>query len=118
MGRYRTYKNGITGHKYKDLYIIKGESKGDFRIIDENKNEIAKDLYDYDECEWYIDKMKASEYEIETIKNLYKMEIFELTTLMFDFIEKKDRGNYEEEDKIMYELVQKVRKRKVEDKVY
>ena len=32
MAKYRTYKNGITGHRYKGYYIIKGETKGKFAI--------------------------------------------------------------------------------------
>lgn len=28
MARYRTYKNGITGHRYKGYYIIRGNEKG------------------------------------------------------------------------------------------
>ena len=39
MARYRTYKNGITGHKYRGLYIIKGEEK----IIRENRKEIERE---------------------------------------------------------------------------
>ena len=27
MAKYRTYKNGITGHRYKGYYIIKGAMK-------------------------------------------------------------------------------------------
>ena len=41
MARYRTYKNGITGHRYNGYYIIKGETKGTFAtIILKSLNEI------------------------------------------------------------------------------
>ena len=36
MAKYRTYKNGITGHRYKGYYIIKGETKGKFAIWNED----------------------------------------------------------------------------------
>ena len=45
MAKYRTYKNGITGHRYKGYYIIKGETKGKFAIWNEDKTVFKDNIY-------------------------------------------------------------------------
>lgn len=118
MAKYRAYKNGITGHRYKGYYIIKGKSKGLFEIWNEDKTVFKDNIYDYDECEWIIDKATANDEELNIIKNLYKKEIFQLTELFWDLILKKDREGLDEKSAALYKLVEKVRKRKIEERLF
>ena len=118
MARYRTYKNGITGHRYKGYYIIKGHSQGKFYIVDSNKDVIKKDLYDYDECEWYIDKISCSSVESKLITKLYKKEIYQLSALLVDLMKEKERNNLDPDKEKLYYWVDKIRRRKAEDREF
>ncbi len=118
MARYRTYKNGITGHRYNGYYIIKGESKGTFAIWNEDKSVFKDNIYDYDECEWIIDKTVANPETLSMINLLYEKEIYQLSDLMVELIQKKDRQGLDEKSKNLYEWVVKIRKRKAEDREF
>lgn len=111
--QYRNYKNGIYGHRYKKYYIIKGEKKGLFQIWDENKNVLEKDLYDYNDCEWYIDKMVAEPEVLQMLKDLYELRIFDLTGFMLHLIKKREvDGFLSQEEEEYYKWIVKVRSRK------
>lgn len=119
MAKYRTYKNGITGHRYKGYYIIKGEKKGQFSIWNEDKSVFKNNIYDYDECEWVIDKETADHSTMVMIKMLYEKEIHELSALFVDLMQKRDRqGSLDEKNQNLYEWVEKVRRRKAEDRAF
>ena len=119
MAKYRTYKNGITGRRYKGYYILKGDKKGQFSIQNEDKSVFKDNIYDYDECEWIIDKETADDTTMVMIKMLYDKSIFELSALLVDLIEKRDRkGSLDEKYLNMYEWVVKIRKRKAEDREF
>lgn len=118
MARYRTYKNGITGHRYKGYYIIRGEKRGQFEIWTEDKQVYQKEIYDFDECEWIIDKKTASSEDLAIIQSLYTKEIYELSSLFVELMQKKEREGLEENSMNLYKWVEKVRKRKVEDRGY
>ena len=55
MARYREYKNGIFGHRYNGFYIIRGESKGNFKIVDKDNKDVLTGLLDFEDCAWQID---------------------------------------------------------------
>lgn len=117
MAKYRTYKNGITGHRYKGFYIIKGDTKGKFAIWREDKSVFKDNIYDYDECEWIIDKETADPENLEIINTLYDKEIYELNTLFADLINKRDReGELSSREQNLYTWTEKIRKRKAEDR--
>lgn len=116
MARYRTYKNGITGHRYKGYYIIKGDTKGTFEIWDKDKTVLQDHIYDYDDCEWIIDKTTAQGNEIEILKELCQKEIYQLSNLLVEFIEKKENGDMTADDVSLYQWVEKVRRRKVKNR--
>lgn len=118
MARYRTYKNGITGHRYKEYYIIRGESKGKFSIWDDSKKVLWDDIYDYAECEWIIDKYKASAEEKKLMKMLYDKEIYELSALFVELIQKKNGQGLDKKTESLYKWVEKIRKRKAEDRLF
>lgn len=119
MGRYRTYKNGIYGSRHKGYYIVKidGEPKA-FEIIDEERNKITDNLKDYNECEWYIDKITASEEELKEMKLLYAKEIFELSGEMMELYNKKSESGLNKKEKERLKMVEKIRWRKSEDRVF
>ncbi len=117
MARYRTYKNGIYGHRYKGLYIIKAE-KGNFSVVDENSDIILESLHDYDDCEWAIDKELATEEELTIMQNLYSKEIFQLSSLFVELMQKREREGLDEKEKKLYAFVEKVRKRKADDRKF
>ena len=117
MSRYRTYKNGITGHRYKGYYIIKGEKKGEFSILNEDASVFKNNVYDYDECEWIIDKETADHSTMVMIKMLYEKEIYELSALFVELMQKRARqGFLEPKSQDLYDWVEKVRRRKAEDR--
>ena len=118
MARYRTYKNGITGHRYKGYYIIRGESKGKFYILNDNKEIIQDNIYDYDDCEWFIDKITCSSVEIKLITMLYKKEIYQLSSLLVDLIQEKERHNLAPDKEKLYYWVDKIRRRKAEEREF
>ena len=116
MARYRTYKNGIVGHRYKGYYIIRGAEKGKFQIWNEDKSIYKDNIYDYEECEWIIDKDTATADEKEMIKKLYGMEIYKLSALLIELMKKKEGQGLDSEKKALYEWVGKVRGRKAKDR--
>lgn len=118
MARYRTYKNGITAHKYKDFYIIRGECKGHFAIWNADKTIFKDNILDYSECEWIIDKETCNPEDMEIIKLLYEKEIYQLSALMVELIKKKDNQGLDAKSKNLYKWVVKVRKRKVENREF
>ena len=118
MARYRTYKNGITGHRYNGYYIIKGETKGKFAILNEDKTVFQNNILDFEECEWIIDKETASEEEMNMIKRLYEKEIYQLSTLFVELMQKKEREGLEPKSANLYKWVEKVRKRKADDRLF
>ena len=113
----RTYKNGITGKRYKGLYIIEGD-KGHYQIWDEDKVVLWNDILDEKECEWVIDKNTESEEILNIIKDLYKREIFELTRIWADFMELSGEGKLTEKQKLVFQYLCKVRNRKIKNKPY
>ncbi len=117
MARYRTYKNGITGHRYNGYYIIRGDEKGKFAIWKEDKSVFMDGIYDYDECEWIIDKETADDSTKVMMKMLYDKEIYELSALFIELMQKRERqGELEPKSKKLYKWCEKVRKRKAEDR--
>ena len=118
MARYRTYKNGITGHRYKGYYIIKGTTKGMFSILNEDKTVFKDKIYDFDESEWIIDKETANPEELELIKQLYEKEIYQLSSLFIELMQKKEKDGLDEKEEILYRWIEKVRRRKAEDRVF
>ncbi len=119
MGRYRTYKNGIFGHRYKGFYIIRGE-KGKFAIWNEDKTVFRENILDYDDCEWIIDKETADFSTQVMIKMLYDKEIYELSALFVELMQKKERngGTLEPKSQALYEWTEKVRRRKAEERKF
>jgi hypothetical protein len=119
MAKYRTYKNGITGHRYKGYYIIKGETKGKFVIWNEDKTVFKDNIYDYEDCEWIIDKETVDHSDMVMIKMLYEKEIHELSALFVELMQKRDReGSLDSKSQNLYNWVEKVRKRKAEDREF
>lgn len=118
MARYRTYKNGIIGHRYKGYYIVKGETKGTFSIWNEDKTVYQEDIYDYDDCEWIIDKKTANPENLNMMRTLFEKEIYQLSGMMVELIQKRERQGLDEKNKNLYELVLKIRKRKIENRQF
>ena len=118
MARYRTYKNGITGHKYNGYYIIKGETKGLYAIWNEDKTIFREHIYDYEECEWIIDKETTDNEIICKIKQLYEKEIYQLNSLLIELMQKKERGEIDAKGEAIYKWVEKIRNRKAEDRPF
>lgn len=117
MALYRTYKNGITGHRYKGYYIIKGE-KGNFAILNEDKSVFKDSIYDYNDCEWEIDKATADEDTLEMMKRLYGKEIYELSEAFVKIMQKSWETPLTEEEKNLYKWVEKIRARKADERKF
>ncbi len=118
MARYREYKNGIFGHRYKGFYIIRGESKGNFKVVSEDNKDVLTGLLDFDECVWQIDKLTASDDDIAIIRSLYDKDLFQLSSLYMDLHQKNLAGGLDESSKNLYTWTEKVRNRKDEDRKF
>lgn len=118
MAKYRKYKNGITGARYKGFYIIKGSEKGGFSVVREDKSVFKDSLYDYNDCEWEIDKETASEQELEQMRRLYDKEIYELSEAFVKIMQKKWEGPLTQEEEKLYKLVEKIRARKADERKF
>lgn len=120
MAKFRQYKNGIFGHKYKKYYILRNNAnqykKGKlYTIIDENGNIIVQDNPDYDDCEWFIDKMVATDEEMTLYKTLYECDIAKLHRMAAKFSQKSEEGTIEKDEKKLYEIIRKIMGRKIND---
>ena len=82
MARYRTYKNGITGCRYKGCYILKGDKKGEFSILAGDGSPLKAGLHDFTDCQWEIDKVFAGREERARMEELYSKKSYsgELTS--------------------------------------
>ena len=131
MARFRQYKNGIFGHRYKGLYITRNNSNrwknGKlYSMIDENGNpacdpgtgETFEESPDFEDCEWFIDKLKASEEEMALYRKLYDCSIPELYRIKAKYSRKTEEGTITKEEKALYTLVEKVMKRKDKDMAF
>jgi len=118
MARYREYKNGIFGHRYNGLFVIRGESKGEFKIVDKDNKDVLTGLLDFDECIWQIDKLTASEDDLAIIRSLYDKDLFQLSSLYMDLHQKNLSGSLDERSKALYKWTEKVRNRKDEDREF
>ena len=118
MPKWRTYKNGITGHKYQDLYIVKGKEKGQFKILNEDGTIYRDNISEYDECVWIIDKDTADEDTREIYKTLYERDIATLTGFMAELLKKKREKGLDSHEESLYAKIIKVRDRKIKNKEY
>ena len=106
MAKYRTYKNGITGHRYNGYYIIKGETKGAFAIWNEDGTVFKDGVYDYEDCEWVIDKATASQEDLSVMQSLYEKEIYQLSSLFVELMQKKEREGLDAQNETLYKWVE------------
>lgn len=117
MAKFRTYKNGITGHRYKGHYIVKNGDRYD--ILNSDKSEFRTDYTCYGDCEWVIDIETAKPADRSLVLALYAEEIFSLSAKLTELLRKKDeQGELTEEERERYAWIQKIRQRKVEDRPF
>ena len=89
-----------------------------FSILNEDKTVFKDKIYDFDESEWIIDKETANPEELELIKQLYEKEIYQLSSLFIELMQKKEKDGLDEKEEILYRWIEKVRRRKAEDRVF
>lgn len=120
MAKFRQYQNGIFGHRYKKHYILRNNAnkfkKGKlYTVIDEKRNVLMQDNPDYDECEWFIDKLVAMPEEMELYRKLYDCEIAQLHRMAAKYSQKSEDGTITKDEKSLYGLVRKIMDRKVKE---
>ena len=106
----RLYKNGLYGTRYKGYYIT-GERK-DYSIYDEAAEKIAEHIASKGECEWMIEKLTAGDTELEVMRELYSLEIVEISrkiTFYFNLSHERELTPIEAKT---YALLVKIRSRK------
>ena len=54
--KYRTYKNGITGHRYKRYYIT-AQGRKNYSVLDPQGMTVRTALPAFEDAEWEIDKV-------------------------------------------------------------
>lgn len=115
MVYYRTYKNGITGHRHKGYYIVRNFDENNHRtygVLDENKKVITEGRETYWECEWMIDKMTLTPEKEEIVKSLYLEELPVLFNYMVRLSQIKDERKLKPNEKEMLYWVEKIVSRK------
>lgn len=76
-------------------------------------------IYDYEECEWIIDKETADESSMLMLRMLYEMEIYKLSELFVELMQKRGtEGKLEPKYEELYDLTEKVRRRKAGDREF
>lgn len=120
MARYRLYKNGIFGHRYKGYFIVKDENDGKktFSILGPNKTVLEDNLSDYYDAEWEIDKITASPEMIKILQDLYGEEIYMLSKFFDEMMKKDNSEGLTQDEKDFYYWVKKIRARKAAKKTY
>lgn len=115
--KYRTYKNGITGHRYK-MYYITAEGRKNYSVLDPQGTAVNTALPSFEDAQWEIDKLTASPMELHVMKELYLEDINTLQGFLIKYSEKNSDGTLTPEDAIFTDLVTKIRTRKVENKEF
>lgn len=120
MAKFRTYKNGINGHRYKKYYIIRNHrqnTKKDklYGVIDEKGELLFKDSPSFEDCEWFIDKLTATEEEMKLYHTLYDCDIAKLHRMAAKYSGKTEDGTIQDDEKILYNLIMKIIGRKIKD---
>jgi hypothetical protein len=118
MARYRLYKNGIFGHRYKGYFIVKDEKQEKFSILSSDKTVLEDELDDYYDAEWEIDKITASPEMLKILQDLYGEEIYMLSKFFAEMMEKDNAEGLTKDEKDFYDWVKKIRARKAADKPY
>lgn len=120
MAKYRLYKNGIFGHRYKGYYIVKDETgeKKLFSILGADKTLLEDGIEDYSDAEWEIDKITSSPGMLKILQDLYNEEIYMLSKFFADLMDKDNTEGLSQDEKEFYDWVKKIRKRKSENKPY
>lgn len=120
MAKYRLYKNGIYGYRYKGYFIVKKDNEGKkaFSIMSEDKTILQENIENYYDAEWEIDKMTVPPERRKVIQDLYKEEIYKLSE-MYAYLMEKDNGEgLDRTEKELYKWVKKIRTRKAKNKPY
>lgn len=116
MSRYRTYKNGITGYRYKGYYIIRGEQKGQFQIWQEDKSVYQDGIYNGEDCEWIIDMALATSEEMSLIRKLYGMTIYQINQLRTKLDIKSQNSQLTPIESAVFVWAPKIIRRKAKDR--
>lgn len=93
MARYRTYASGIYGYKYKDLFVEKDKEKKTYRAVglfSKKRRVLTQDYPTPEEAEWFIDLRSASVAEKELVRNLYKYDVPQLSSLLVESMQKEN----------------------------
>lgn len=129
MGRFRTYKNGIYGHRYKDLYVVrtvnpekdkngKEHQKKGYYVINAEKEKLTDKFDNYWDAEWEIDKITASQDMKEFLQNLYNEDFFTINRFFLQLMEKEEKNEMNENEAEFFYWVKKIRERKAKGKNY
>ncbi len=117
MARYRQYKNGVYGHRYKGYYIVKKDGKKNFDVLNEDAETVCDDLQSYWDCVWEIDKLTAGKSELKIVKKLYGEDLFRLNEFFLELMEKESSPDgITPEERVTFEWIKKVRTRKADGK--
>ena len=117
MARYRMYKNGIFGHRYQKYYIVKNDDKH-FTILNDKGGVYKTNMTSFTECEWEIDKVTASAEDKAIMNELYQKEVYQLSAIIVDLMQKKEEGPLNKKDASVFRWTEKIRSRKVNNLSY
>ena len=121
MAKFRQYSNGIFGHRYRKKYYILRNNNNKYKtgklysVIDEEQNVLLQDEPNYDDCEWYIDKLAADEQEMEIYQYLYGLNISSLHALAAKYSAETEAGTIDAAEKKAYPFVLKILDRKIRE---
>lgn len=119
MAKFYTYKNGITGLRYKEHYIVPAEADGKLCRILDSAGEPVSDFRDtLQECQWFLDKLTADTEIRASLEKLYRKEIYEINGMYFEMLRIKNERRFTKEEKLKFQLIETVRSRRVDGKPF
>lgn len=117
MARFRLYKNGVYGSRYRGYYIApSGKSAGHYSVLSPTLEPVYDEITGFSECRWEIDKLTASDAELRLVRRLYDTDISQLTKMMIELFEKGEAKGLDEST--LESWIEKVRSRKARNLPY
>jgi hypothetical protein len=115
MAKYRLYKNGIYGHRYRDFYIVPCGEDDTLRILTDAGEPFALGLHDLEDCEWFIDLVRSDSKIRDSFEKAYTLDIGQLNCAIAHLTAKKLENGFlpaADEDALTRLLEMKRRKAK------
>lgn len=119
MANFRKYKNGMYGLRRKGYFIIPSPSgKRSYSVSDGDGNIVLSGLKALYDAEWEIDKLAATQAELEVAREIYSHDLYSIENFFRCLYDKKSQGTADSEDLKLLEWVSAVRSRRTKNRPF